>query len=264
MKGAVTMSPRDMIAHMQKRRTVLRCAGLCIVCGKRKTKNGRARCTDCQQDAGKGAAMFALTVEQDSKSLARMGICTRCKGNAAVVGRTICQECYDKQEETRKRNRQIKAEKWKSLGICTKCGKRQAAAGREHCLFCANTTTWRPERIKAKVTHPMVRKYLETEPAKAERELHVLQDIRDMFMEKFEAYMSDVRADAKVLDTGREMAKKLCRGVNRMVVVCQWIRDEEGKESEDLLLQLQENAKKRRDCLYMAGLVSSYGAGVQG
>jgi len=258
------MSPRDMIAHMQKRRTILRCAGLCIVCGKKKTENGRARCPDCQQDAGKGAAMFALTAEQDNKSLAKMGICTRCRSNAAVMGRTICQECYDRQEEARKRNKQAKAEKWKSLGLCMNCGKRNAAAGRDNCTYCNNITTWRPVRTKARVTFPMVRQYLDAEPDKAEKELHILQDARDMFMERFDRYMSDVRANAGALDAGREMAKKLCKGVNRMVVICQWIRDEEGKESEDLLLQLQENAKKRRDCLYMARLVSAYGTGVQG
>lgn len=258
------MSPRDMIAHMRKRRTVLRCAGLCIVCGKKKTENGRARCQDCQQDKGKGAAMYALTAEQDSKNLAKMGICTRCKAEAAVPGKVMCQNCYDKQAQTRERNRQAKAEKWKSMGLCTRCGKRHPAAGRDYCLYCANVTIWRPERTKARITYPVVRQYLDTDARQAEKELHILQDARDMFMDRFDNYMSDVRANAKVLDAGMDMAKKLCKGVNRMVVICQWIRDEENRDSEDLLQQLQENAQKRRDCLYMAGLVRSYGAGVQG
>lgn len=259
------MSPRDMIEYMRNRRTILRCAGLCIKCGKKKTPIGKARCDQCESSKDKSAAIYALTAEQDSNNLAKLGICTRCKAKAATPGKKICFDCQEKSRLARVKNQQLKEEKRRSQGLCIKCGKRKVVAGRKYCTTCEEITIWRPERIKARVAYPIIRQYLE-QGTDVETELHILIDMRDIFAERFNEYTSDIAANKIVVDSGKDMLKKLCKGVQRLIVISQWIRNEKDREASaaDLLLLLQENAKKRRDSLYMARLVSSYGSGMQG
>lgn len=60
------------------------------------------------------------------------GICTKCGKNKAVEGKTMCQECADKQKKYLRENRQF----FKDNNLCRVCGKNKLFGDEKTCPEC--------------------------------------------------------------------------------------------------------------------------------
>lgn len=60
------------------------------------------------------------------------GICTKCGKNKAIEGKVMCQQCLDKQNEYRRKNREF----FRKNNLCPVCGKNKLFGDEKMCPEC--------------------------------------------------------------------------------------------------------------------------------
>lgn len=120
--------------------------GICVRCHKTYAEPNKVRCAEC---AYKDLVRTQKTTEKSAKTkkkdmeryyeLKRNGICTNCKHEKAVVGKTKCKKCIAK---IRNRNNAkkdgISRSERVAYGLCYICGE-SIMQGKKVCERCYNT-----------------------------------------------------------------------------------------------------------------------------
>lgn len=122
--------------------------GICIRCHKKNSEPNRIMCFECaEREREKDRIKYERNIEtikhRDSNKyyeLKLMGICTYCKHEKAVPGKTKCKKCIAKIRCRRNRNRHdISRSERRSYGICYICGNNAVISGKGVCEDCYNT-----------------------------------------------------------------------------------------------------------------------------
>lgn len=128
--------------------------GICVRCHKERAEPHKVMCYECMdKEKEQYQKKLQKNKEQINKRdldkyyrLKEQGICTYCKHEKAVVGKTKCAKCLAKIRNKRNRNKcDIDRSERVAYGICYICGKDKIIPGKRVCEKCYET---RIESIK--------------------------------------------------------------------------------------------------------------------
>lgn len=124
--------------------------GICVRCHKRVAAPNKVMCFKCaDMERIKGKEKRKRNHESEKKRdldkyyrLKEQGVCTYCKHEKAVSGKTKCKKCLAKIKAKRQAKRcEIDRSERCSYGICYICGKNPILPGKGVCKECYETRT---------------------------------------------------------------------------------------------------------------------------
>ena len=124
--------------------------GICVRCHKRVAAPNKVMCFKCaDMERIKGKEKRKRNHESEKKRdldkyyrLKEQGVCTYCKHEKAVSGKTKCKKCLPKIKAKRQAKRcEIDRSERCSYGICYICGKNPILPGKGVCKECYETRT---------------------------------------------------------------------------------------------------------------------------
>lgn len=119
--------------------------GICPQCRKRPAEPNKVLCLECAEmacvhDQNKRKRHLEHVKKLDLKKYYRLkeqGICTYCKHEKSIPGKTKCKKCLAKIRYKRQQNRRdLDRSEWVAHGICYQCGKNQVLPGKGVCSEC--------------------------------------------------------------------------------------------------------------------------------
>lgn len=122
--------------------------GICVRCHKNVAEPNRVMCLECsdkesERDRAKRSRNLDVVKRRDLDKYYRLkeqGICTYCKREKSVPGKTKCKKCLAKIRCKSQQNRHdLDRSEWVSHGICYTCGRNPTLPGRGVCAGCYET-----------------------------------------------------------------------------------------------------------------------------
>lgn len=119
--------------------------GICVRCHKRAAEPNKVMCLECaDKERMNDKKKRERNIDSEKKSdldkyywLKEQGICTYCKHEKAVPGKTKCKKCLAKIRTKRQAKRcDIDRSERRSCGICYICGKNHVLPGKGVCEEC--------------------------------------------------------------------------------------------------------------------------------
>lgn len=124
--------------------------GICVRCYKRAAEPNKVMCIECADkekihDRAKRQRNISSMKKKDLGKyylLKQQGICTYCKHEKAIPGKTKCAKCLAKIRTKRQSKRcDLDRSEWRSHGICYICGKNPILPGKGVCAECYKVRT---------------------------------------------------------------------------------------------------------------------------
>lgn len=121
---------------------------ICVRCHKNSAEPGKALCIECadkdnercRTSRHKNREKYNRKELNKYYRLKEQGICTYCKHEKAVAGKTKCAKCLAKIRNKRNENKtEIDRSERVAYGICYTCGKRKIVPGKGVCKSCYET-----------------------------------------------------------------------------------------------------------------------------
>lgn len=119
--------------------------GICVRCHKNSAEPNKSMCIECADKEAeynrnkrnrKPISIKAKDLDKYYR-LKEAGICTYCKHEQAISGKTKCSKCLAKIRRKRDEKRQeLYRSEWVSYGICYLCGKNPVMKGKGVCEKC--------------------------------------------------------------------------------------------------------------------------------
>lgn len=120
--------------------------GLCTKCGGKRV-DGYKLCERCLESIKIVVANRPKpNISKKRDICVAFGVCVDCMEQDAMEGTTRCAECFAKEAERRKDNR----EWYKEHGICPECRTNKAMAGRISCVNCSKQDSLKFSQVKGK------------------------------------------------------------------------------------------------------------------
>lgn len=119
--------------------------GICVRCHKERAEPNKVLCLECaDKDNEQCKKSRERNIAKEKKRdldkynrLKEQGICTYCKHEKAVAGKTKCAKCLAKIRYKRSRNKtDIDRSEWVAHGLCYTCGKQNVIPGKGVCEKC--------------------------------------------------------------------------------------------------------------------------------
>lgn len=122
--------------------------GICTVCGKKESENGKTLCIDCKNKRGEYEKKY---LKERRDYLKERGFCIKCGKERAMINSIYCDCCYEKAEKynqkyfenhrqqiyqrNKLRLRALRADR-AANGLCKECGKKLDNPSFKRCTYC--------------------------------------------------------------------------------------------------------------------------------